>query len=59
MSFSFETKDGDRAKFDATKPLYEAKAQDKFDLFNAWLVKNGSRFDSLELKVCASDNCLL
>ena len=50
MSASFESKDGDRSKFDENQHLIEAKSQDKFDVFNDWLVSNGAKFHSLELK---------
>jgi hypothetical protein len=50
---SYETKMSDsiadRAKFDHQ---IESKADvDKFEVFNDWLLRNGAKFDSLELKV--------
>jgi len=44
---SYETKDGDRSKFEK---VGAAKSVDKFDIFHDWLVRNGSKFPKLELK---------
>ncbi len=44
---SYETKDGDRTKFDKVEA---ARSLDRFDVFHDWLIRNGSKFPKLELK---------
>ena len=42
-----ETKDGDRNKFYKISPTDK---QDRFDIFDKWLVTNGAKFEKVKLK---------
>ncbi len=46
MSGAYESKDGDRDKFDKVESKYE----DKFEVFENWLLMSGSKFNKLELR---------